>query len=435
MDMYVVIGVVLASAIIGFIQEGKAEGSLEALKKMMVPECTVLRDGEKKTIVTRELVPGDVVLLESGGRVPADLRLFSVKTLSADEASLTGESAPVTKDVEPIPRPNLVPAEQRCMCFSGTFVTRGRGQGIVVDTGKQTELGKIAEMVKETKRVAPPVMKKIDDFIKFLVISICSFGVFVFALGWAFGYPLSYMFLASASMIVALIPEGLVGAIIAAFAVGATYMAHRNALIRRLPATETLGCTSVICSDKTGTLTKNEMTVVRVYSGGKDYQVSGVGYAPRGGFFQGNNPVRVGKELAETLTAGYMCNGATLVEEEDGYNIKGDPTEGALVVSAIKAGITEKLSRLDEMPFESEQQYMATLHQDEGKNIIYVKGSPERILGMCQSQAVDGSIEPLANERILSKVDEMAGDALRLLGIAYKHVDKGKTSLIEEDMK
>jgi magnesium-transporting ATPase (P-type) len=435
MDMYVVIGVVLASAIIGFIQEGKAEGSLEALKKMLVPECTVLRDGEKKTIVTRELVPGDMVLLESGGRVPADLRLFSVKNLSADEAALTGESVPVTKNVEPIARPNLVPAERRCICFSGTFITRGRGQGVVVETGAQTEIGKIAEMVKETKKAAPPVMKKIDDFIKFLVITICSFGVVIFALGWALGYAPAYMFLASASMIVALIPEGLVGAIVAAFAVGATYMARRNALIRRLPATETLGCTTVICSDKTGTLTKNEMTVVRIYCGGRDYRVSGVGYEPKGEFSQGNNPVQVGKELAETLTAGYLCNNATLVEEEQGYNIKGDPTEGALIVSATKAGFTEKLPRLDEIPFESEQQYMATLHQGEGKNIIYVKGSPERVLGMCQSQLMDGSIEPLTNEQILSKVEEMAGDALRLLGIAYKHVDKGKTSLTEEDMK
>ncbi len=435
MDMYVVIGVVLASAIIGFIQEGKAEGSLEALKKMLVPECTVLRDGEKKTIVTRELVPGDMVLLESGGRVPADLRLFSVKNLSADEAALTGESVPVTKNVEPIARPNLVPAERRCICFSGTFITRGRGQGVVVETGAQTEIGKIAEMVKETKKAAPPVMKKIDDFIKFLVITICSFGVVIFALGWALGYAPAYMFLASASMIVALIPEGLVGAIVAAFAVGATYMARRNALIRRLPATETLGCTTVICSDKTGTLTKNEMTVVRIYCGGRDYRVSGVGYEPKGEFSQGNNPVQVGKELAETLTAGYLCNNATLVEEEQGYNIRGDPTEGALIVSATKAGFTEKLPRLDEIPFESEQQYMATLHQGEGKNIIYVKGSPERVLGMCQSQLMDGSIEPLTNEQILSKVEEMAGDALRLLGIAYKHVDKGKTSLTEEDMK
>ena len=238
MDMWVIIGVVLATVVIGFIQEGKAEGSLEALKKMMVPECTALRDGERKTIATRELVPGDVVLLEGGDRVPADLRLFSVKNLSADEAALTGESVPVDKNVDPVLRPNLSPGEQRCLCFSSTFVTRGRGQGIVVETGAQTEIGKIAGMMKETKRVTPPVMKKIAEFTKFLVIAIVSFGVIVFALGMALGYELVYMFLAMVGMIVALIPEGLVGAIIAAFAVGAIAMARRNALIRRLPAAE-----------------------------------------------------------------------------------------------------------------------------------------------------------------------------------------------------
>jgi magnesium-transporting ATPase (P-type) len=193
-------------------------------------------------------------------------------------------------------------------------------------------------------------------------------------------------------------------------------MARRGALIRRLPAAETLGCTTVICSDKTGTLTKNEMTVVRIYCGGRDYQVSGVGYEPKGEFFQGNIPVRVDEELAETLTAGYLCNDATLVEEGQGYTIKGDPTEGALVVSATKAGITENLPKLDEIPFESEQQYMATLHEYNEENIVYVKGSPERVLQMCQDLLMDGDIEPLRDESILSKVNEMAGDALRVLG-------------------
>jgi len=435
MDMYVIIGVILASVIIGFIQEGKAEASLEALKKMLVPECHVLRDGERKTIATRELVPGDVVLLEGGDRVPADLRLFGAKNLRVDEATLTGESLPVAKDGSPIPRPNLVPAEQRCMCFSGTFVTQGRGLGVVVGTGKQTEIGKIAGMMEETRKVAPPVMKKIDDFIKFLVITISSFGVLVFAIGYVLGYPPAYMFLASASMIVALIPEGLVGSIVTAFAIGAMYMARRHVLIRRLPATETLGCTTVICSDKTGTLTKNEMTVVRMYCGGRDYRVSGVGYEPKGVIFQGNSAVQVSNELARTLAAGYLCNNATLVKEEDGYTIKGDPTEGALVVSATKAGITENLPRLDEIPFEPEQRYMATLHQDKGENIIYVKGAPETVLKLCQNQLIDGALQPLRDELILRKADEMAGDALRVLAMAYKYVDRTKTSLEPEDLK
>ena len=435
MDMYVVIGVILATVVIGFIQEGKAEASLEALKKMLVPECTVLRDNEKKIVATRETVPGDVVLLEGGDRVPADLRLFSVKNLSADEAALTGESVPVDKDVDPILKPDLSPGQQRCLCFNGTFITRGRGQGVVVGTGKQTEIGKIAGMMEETKKVTPPIVKKIADFIKLIIITCISFGIINFILGTVLGYDIGYMLLATAGMIVAMIPEGLAAAIIAAFAVGAMHMARRNALIRRLPAAETLGCTTVICSDKTGTLTKNEMTVVRIYCGGRDYQVSGVGYEPSGEFSQGNNPVQIDKGLIETLTAGYLCNNATLVKEEEGYNIKGDPTEGALIVSAAKAGITKSSPRLDEIPFESEQQYMATLHEDKGGNIIYVKGSPEGVLRMCQSQLTDGGIEPLRSEAILERADGMARDALRLLGMAYKRVDEGKTSLEPEDME
>ena len=436
-DTYVIIGVVLATAIIGFIQEGKAETSLEALKKMMVPECNVLRDGERKTIAARELVPGDVVVLEGGHRVPADLRLFETKNLSADEAALTGESVPVHKNVDAIATPNLPPADRRCMAFSGTFITRGHAKGVAVKTGKQTEIGKIAGMMVEAKRVAPPIVKKVAEFTKFLIIAILSFGVIVFAIGLTLGYEWDYMFLAVVSMIVALIPEGLPAALISVFAIGAIHMARRNALIRRLPAVESLGCTTIICSDKTGTLTRNEMTVVRIYSGGKDYQVSGVGYEPSGEFFQGNNrvsPAQETREVVETLTAGYLCNNAALEKDENGYSIKGDPTEGALIVSAAKAGIAKNLPRLDVVPFESEQQYMATLHQAE-ENIIYVKGSPEKVLGMCRNQLMDGEIEPLESEQILGKAHEMASDALRVLAMAYKCVDSAKTSLNPQDMK
>ncbi|MCL0091890.1 HAD-IC family P-type ATPase [Dehalococcoidales bacterium] len=438
LDAAVIMAVVLGTVIIGFIQEGKAEASLEALKKMMVPQCTVLRDGERKIIRARELVPGDVVLLEGGDRVPADLRLFYAKNLTADEAILTGESTPVTKNIEPVPRPNLGPGEQRCMAFSGTFITRGSAQGIVIGTGKETEIGKIAGLMKKTEKVTPPIMRKIAGFTMFLMIVIPSLGVINFIVGVVFGFEAAYMFLAAIALIVAGIPEGLPAAVIATFAFGTIAMARRNALIRRLPAAETLGCTTVICSDKTGTLTKNEMTVVRVHCGGNDYRVSGVGYEPKGEFIQGDkriNPVPEDKILAETLTAGYLCNNAALVEDEQGYSIKGDPTEGALVVSAIKAGITENLPRLDEIPFEPEQQYMATLHQGKGENIIYVKGSPEMVLRMCHNQLIEGSIEPIRSEQVLEKADEMAKDALRVLGMAYKVVDKAKTSLEPEDMK
>jgi len=438
-DTAVILAVVLANAIIGFVQEGKAEASMEALTKMMVPQCTVLRDGGRKDIPARELVPGDVVLLGEGDRVPADLRLFYARNLATDEAALTGESVPVEKGIEPISRPNLTPADQRCMAFSGTFVARGSGQGVVVATAEETEIGKIAKLMKETSRAAAaPLMRKMAQFTRFLVIAILALTAVNLILGATLGgYDFVYSFLASVSFAVAAIPEGLPAILTIALAFGARAMSHRNALVRKLPAVETLGSATVICSDKTGTLTRNEMTVVRVYCGRKDYRVTGAGYEPKGQFTLGSeviNPVDE-SELAQTLRAGLLCSNADLKQTDDRYEILGDPTEGALVVSALKAGVSGRLPRLDEVPFESQEQYMATLHQDREESVIYVKGSPERILGMCQSQLVNGSTEPLETEAILGKVDEMAQEALRVLGLAYKHVPKSKTSLTAEDLE
>ncbi|MFC2069433.1 cation-translocating P-type ATPase, partial [Chloroflexota bacterium] len=438
MDMWVIIGVVLATAIIGFLQEGKAESSLEALKKMMVPQCTVLRGGQEKTIPTREVVPGDIIILEDGDRIPADLRLFSVKGLSVDEATLTGESIPVQKHVDALENPNLSPGDQVNMCFSGTFVTRGRGRGLVVTTGEQTLLGQIAHIMQQTKKIDPPIMRKMATFTKLIIIVCVLFGVVNFILGTFLGYEWSYMLLATAGVIVAMIPEGLAGAIIAAFAVGAIAMSRRNVLIKRLPAAETLGCTTVICSDKTGTLTKNEMTVIRVYSGGKDYRVSGVGYEPHGEFVFEDAVIKKVQEdhkcLTETLKAGMHCSNCVLEKGDYGYSIRGDPTEGALVVCAAKAGLENNLPRLDEIPFNSELTYMGTIHKIEGKHVIYVKGSPEKIMAMCQNQLVDGGLEPFNREETLSKVYEMAREALRVIGVAYKYVDTEHESLDTEHL-
>ena len=446
-DTAVILAVVLANTIIGFVQEGKAEGSVEALKRMMTPECTVLRDGNKKNIPARELVPGDVVLLEEGARVAADLRLFYTKNMSADEATLTGESVPVVKDVAPIPKADVAPADQRCIAFSGTFITRGSGRGIVVATGEHTEIGRIAKLMRETRKITTPLMRKMADFTRLLVIVIVIIAAIAFLLGVLLGFPIVYSFLASVSLAVAAIPEGLPAIMTINLAFGVTAMAHRNALIKRLPAAETLGCTTVICTDKTGTLTMNQMTVSRIYSGGKEYRVSGVGYEPSGEFFLDNrviNPEQGSKELIETLRAGFLCNSASLVmNEEEGYDIIGDPTEAALLVSAIKAGITTSTStrftQLDEIPFMAEQQYMATLHEGitDKDNVIYVKGSPERILKMCRKQMVNGTSRPLREEEkkeILAKAEEMAGEALRVLAMAYKPVSKDKHTLNPEDM-
>ncbi|MGB7532940.1 MAG: HAD-IC family P-type ATPase [Halobacteriota archaeon] len=442
MDTAVILAVVLANTIIGFIQEGKAESSVEALEKMMTPECTVLRDGEKNIIPARELVPGDVVLLEGGDKVPADLRLFYAKNMSADEAALTGESVPVKKNVEPISKPDLSPADQCCMAFSGTFITHGSGQGVVVGTGEQAEIGKIAKLMKETRKITTPLMRKMADFTRFLVIAILAIAALNFILAVLFGFPLEDSFLASVSLAVAAIPEGLPAILTITLAFGVTAMASKNALIKRLPAAETLGCTTVICTDKTGTLTKNQMTVSRIYCGGKEYSVSGVGYEPSGAFILDNRaitPEKESEELIETLKAGYLCSNASLTENKDegGYSIVGDPTEGALVVSASKAGITKHLPRLDEIPFAAEQQCMATLHEGANKNenVVYVKGSPERVLRMCQNQLVNGSIEHLRSEEIMAEADEMAGEALRVLGMAYKLVPNGERALNSDDLK
>ncbi|MFO7772944.1 MAG: HAD-IC family P-type ATPase [Dehalococcoidia bacterium] len=438
LDMYVILGVILASAIIGYLQEGKAESALEDLKKMVTPYSTVIRDGEKLTIPVRDLVPGDVVLLEAGDRVPADLRLSSAKDLYTDEAVLTGESTPVQKDTQCLDEPDLPPGDQQCMCFSGTFVTRGSGQGVVTATGQAAEIGKIAGMLKERRQVIPPIVKKVNRFVKWIIIAILSFGAITFGVGVALGYDFEFMFLATVAMIVAVIPEGLPAALISAFAIGAVAMGRRNALVRRLPAVETLGSTTVICSDKTGTLTRNEMTVVRILAGAKEYRITGTGYEPRGEFLLNDEAVSSvldDKDLFELLRAGYLCNNADLVEEEGHYRINGDPTEGALVVSAAKAGLKESLPRLDEIPFDSERQYMATLHQGQGDNIIYVKGAPEKVLEMCHDQLVDRQSRPLKKEEISAKVDEMSREALRSLAMAFKTVSEGKDGFGEDDLQ
>ncbi len=442
MDTMVIVAVVIANTIIGYIQEGKAEASVEALEKMMTPECTVVRDGGEAVIQALELVPGDVVILEGGDKVPADLRLFHTKNMSADEAAITGESVPVTKHTDPVAGKATI-ADQRCMVFSGTFVTKGVGVGIVVGTGEQAEIGRIAKLIKETEKITTPLTRKMEEFTRFLIIAILSITVINFALAIWFEYGMVYAFLASMSLAVAAIPEGLPAVMTMALAIGVTAMARKDSIVKRLPAAETLGCTTVICSDKTGTLTKNQMTVSRIYSGGTDYRVSGVGYKPEGEF----TPSQMSEEMIGTLKAGYFCNNAKVVGE-DGHAVIGDPTEGALLVSAMKAGIgeietieedagsmqSESMQRLDEMPFDSEQQYMATLHEMDGERIIYVKGSPERVIGMCRTRMVDGSIEPIDKGAILEKADEMAEEALRLLAMAYKVVSPDRTSIDRNDL-
>lgn len=441
LDMAVILVVVLATVIIGFIQEGKAEQSIQALRRMMVPQCNVIRDGQQRALPSRELVPGDIVLLESGDRVPADLRLFQVKNFALNESMLTGESIPLAKNTAPLNTPGLPPADQKNMAFSGTFVSRGNARGIVVATGKETVLGKISGIIAGTTRSAPPIMRQIGEFTKIIMISIFILSLVNFLTGWYLGYEPGYIFLASVGMVVAMVPEGLPAALVAAFSLGVTTLARRNALIRRLPAVETLGCTTVICSDKTGTLTKNQMTVSLIYSGGKGYRATGTGYNLEGTFISQADDSPVGSvaantDLYETLQAGYLCNNAALVHSSDDKSVElnGDPTEGALLIAALKGGISSNRERLDEIPFEPDLQYMATLNSGSGRNVIYLKGSPERVLAMCDYQLVNGKIVDMNLQEVNSVADSMAADALRVLGMAYKQVPAEQTTLSAEDL-
>ncbi|MBM3131540.1 MAG: HAD-IC family P-type ATPase [Chloroflexi bacterium] len=437
-DTTVILLVVFANAIIGFIQEGKAEAAMEALTKMIVPECMVIRDGEQRQIPARELVPGDIAILNEGDRIPADLRLFHARNLSAEESALTGESVPVDKETGPIPGPDLTPADQRCMAFSGTFVTRGTARGVVVTTGEHTEIGKIAKLMKETSGISgAPLLRKMAEFTKALLVVVLILAAINLILGATIGgYGFVYSFLASVSLAVAAVPEGLPAILTIALAFGARAMFRRHALIRKLPAVETLGSATVICSDKTGTLTRGEMTVVHVYSGRKDYRITGAGYEPAGQFSRDGAVVDPSQEydLFETLKAGMWCNGAHLVSTDGRYKILGDPTEGALVVAAQKAGIGEDSAKLDEIPFDSTLRYMATLHSDGDSHVIYVKGSPEKIVKMCNTQLVNGAPEPIDPAAVTDKVNEMAEGALRVLGMAYKRVESTKTSLAADDL-
>jgi len=428
MDTVVILAVVLANTFIGFIQEGKAEDSVEALENMITPECKVMRENTATVIQARDLVPGDIVLLEGGDRVPADTRIFCSKNLGADESAITGESVPVEKHTNPIKGDQII-ADRKCMLFSGTFIARGIGSGIVVATGEQTQIGQIAELITKTEKIITPLTVKLNDFTRILVIVILFITTLNFILALWFGYDLSVAFSGSVSLAVAAIPEGLPAVVTMALAIGVTAMASKNAIVKRLPAAETLGCTTVIGSDKTGTLTKNQMTVSRIYSGGKDYKVSDAGFETESEY----PPSSMSEELTGTLQAGYVCNNASFTKE-DSNTVIGDPTEAALLISAKKAGMTESIQQLDEIPFESEQQFMATLNEENGENVIYAKGSPERIYKMCQNQMINGSTEPLRKDEIRDKVNEMAKEALRLLAMAYKVVPSDKKTLDPDDL-
>jgi Ca2+-transporting ATPase len=426
--------VVIFNAVIGYIQEFKAEESIRALKKLVVPKARVLRNGKEKEINSEELVPGDVVLLASGSKVPADLRLFNAIELRVDESLLTGESLPADKNPATIKKDNLTPGDQKNMVFMGTIVVKGRARGIVVETGDKTLLGQIAEQVKEIVTVKTPLQNKFEKFAKFISLFVLGISVFIFGSGILLGEKMSEMFMIAVAIAVSAIPEGLPVAVTIAMAIGINRMAKRNAIIRKLPAVETLGSTTVICSDKTGTLTKNEMTVRVIYDGVHVYEVTGSGYDPEGSILHEKVPITKDrlKDLLKVLRIGLLCNESSIYKEDNRYKIEGDPTEGALIVSAIKAGLDPEEERklypqIAMIPFESERGYMATLHDHKGKKLIFVKGAPEKLLDM-SNMSED-------KEQITYSINKFAKEGLRLIALAFKEAPDDKEELSYEDIK
>jgi calcium-translocating P-type ATPase len=434
-DTIVILGVVLLNAILGFVQEGKAEGALDALRNMMVQQALVVRGGDQRRIPARELVPGDIVVLEPGDKIPADIRFCEVSNTHVDESSLTGESVPVRKQTDTLCGANLVPGDQTNIGFSGTYVTQGTARGIVVATGANTVFGRIADLVKSTGGHLSPLQIKMKEFVNALIVAILIVGAFNFAYGIYVGYDITYSFLGAVSLVVAAIPEMLPALVTSILALSGVVMARRKALIRKLPAAETLGATSVICSDKTGTLTENRMTVQRAYAGGATFQVTGGGYDIEGRFLSKDQAVRPAENqaLQSLLECGFYCNNAYLSKGGG----TGDPTELALRISGAKAGLTvDGGRRLEEIPFDSATKYMAVLVERNDKRLLFVKGAPEVIVGMSsQALAEDGTLMDFDPRAALDSAQGFARDALRTLGFAMAELPKDREDLRHEDLQ
>ena len=436
-DTGVIVGVVVINALVGFLQEGKAEQALAAIRHMLSLKATVLRDGHPRVLPAEELVPGDVVLVQSGDRVPADLRLTQVKNLRVEEAALTGESVPVEKHTEPVAGDAAL-GDRRNMSYSGTLVAYGQGRGVVVATGDRTELGRISQMLSAVEPVETPLLHKIAAFSKGLTLAIMALAIATFAIGvGVHDQPVADMFMAAVGLAVAAIPEGLPAVITITLAIGVQRMARRNAIIRVLPAVEALGSVTVICSDKTGTLTRNEMTVQSIATAEHVYDVSGVGYAPDGAFVLNAQTVDVDAhpDLAELLRAALLCNDARVRNERNQWLIDGDPTEGALVVAALKSGLDARLEvetrpRVDVIPFEAEHRFMATLHHDHaGHDFIYLKGAPERVLDMCTLERYAGTDRPLRRDDWHARIEHFAAQGQRVLALAFRSAAAGQREL------
>jgi magnesium-transporting ATPase (P-type) len=442
-DSGVILGVVVINAIIGFLQEGKAERALEAIRDMLSPHAQVLRDGRRQEIDAADLVPGDIVYLASGDRVPADLRLVEVKSLRIEEAVLTGEALAVEKQVNPV-EASAALGDRASMAWSGTLVAYGQGVGVVAATGAATEIGRISTMLADVQELTTPLLRQLAVFGHWLTGAILAIAAFAFAFGTLLrDYSVDDMFLAAVGLAVAAIPEGLPAIMTITLAIGVQAMARRSAIVRRLPAVEALGSVTVICSDKTGTLTKNEMTAQEIVTAGPMFQVSGTGYAPQGGFSLDGREVDLDAypELADIGRVALLCNDAVLVAEHQHWKLTGDPTEGALITLGMKAGLDgryehEALPRTDVIPFESEHRFMATLHHDHaGHALVFLKGAPERVLELCRTQRQDGEDRPLDAKHWHAAMDAAAGRGMRLLALAMQPGEDHRRDLAFVDIE
>jgi len=442
-DTGVILGVVVINALIGFIQEGKAEKALDSIRNLLSPKAKVLRNGHPVTVDSESLVPGDIVILQGGDRVPADLRLFEARNLRIDEALLTGESVAAEKTVEAV-KQDADLGDRFCLAFSGTLVAFGRGMGVVVETGERTEIGRISTLLAETQSLTTPLIRQMDEFGRRLSFAIIAIAFMTFAFGlWVRDYSAMDMFLAAVSLAVAAIPEGLPAIMTITLAIGVQRMARRNAIIRRLPAVETLGSVTEICSDKTGTLTRNEMTVQTIVTCEREYRVSGVGYGPQGDFYLGEEdvePAETEAVLDELLQAVLLCNEAHLAERDGNWVLEGDPTEGALMAASMKSGLDpdqlrKDRPRTDSIPFDSTHKFMSTLHHDhEGHGYIILKGAPERVLERCTSQRMLDGDAPLDSDYWHQKMEQVAAHGQRLLAIAARRADQDHSKLNFADL-
>ncbi|MBD3244079.1 MAG: HAD-IC family P-type ATPase [Chitinivibrionales bacterium] len=432
-DGLVVAGVVVVNALIGFVQEARSRRAIEALQQMVPDTVVTVRDGNPVSIESALLVPGDIVALQSGDMAPADMRLIEVRSLRINESALTGESLPSDKNTDTI-ADEVALGDRHNMAFSGTTVASGTAKGVVVQTGATTELGKIDVMLTETVETETPLTRSISSFARVLTVVILAVAAVLFGIAMLRGYPVADAVLAAIALAVAAIPEGIPAIITIALAIGVRRMARRRAVIRHLPAVETLGSTTVICSDKTGTITRNEMTVNELWTRRHSLRLEGVGYEPSGRLFDGDREIdSLPDDMRELLTAGVLCNDSHLREEGGRWLIEGDPTEAALLTAARKAGLppdtlAETHRRIDAIPFESEHKFMATLNESDGERALYVKGAPEVVLRFCE-------LEQQAHQDVRAAVDTFASQGKRVLAFARKSRSGDTTTASFEDIK